>query len=218
MATQTNRRGSKANAEEHGAAQRLRILNAARQRFIEQGFHAATMESIAQAAGVSTGLSYRYFQNKRALVLALIEENLEQDQRGLATLPPSTSMKTFVDELAALYGSGGGDSWNAVLFSEITAAGARDEEIQNKLVEAESLANDDFVQWLRERDKENAVKRSVEDARIRALLMRCLFSGLVVRSTREPDLDPALLKAMLRRVLPLVLGDGMDKEPRKKTT
>ncbi|WP_157971485.1 TetR/AcrR family transcriptional regulator [Dyella sp. C9] len=218
MTTTTNRKGSRANAEEHGAAQRLRILNAARQRFIEQGFHAATMESIAQLAGVSTGLSYRYFQNKRALVLALIEQNLEEDQRGLATLPASTGMKTFVDELAALYESGGGDSWNAVLFSEITAAGARDEEIQKKLVEAEALANDDFVQWLKLRDKEKSIKRSAEDARVRALLMRCLFSGLVVRSTREPDLDLGLLKAMLRRVLPLVLGDGMDNEPPRKKT
>lgn len=207
MTSTNQRRGKSANAEEHSAAQRLRILAAARQRFIEQGFHAATMESIAQAAGVSTGLSYRYFQNKRALILALIEQNLEEERTGLQGLSPAASVKNFVDDLAQVFRERGAESWNAVLFSEITAAGTRDEEIGKALEHAEGVARDDFIAWLKERDKQKAHKRSAEDVRVRALLMRCLFSGLIVRSTREPELDPALLKAMLRRVLPLVMHD-----------
>ena len=202
-----NRRTRQTNAEEHGIAQRLRILAAARQRFVEQGFHAATMESIAQLAGVSTGLSYRYFQNKRALVLALIEQNLEEDRRGLQGLSPTASLGRFADDLAALFKLRGAESWNAVLFSEITAAATRDAEIGKALEHAEAVARDDFIQWLKERDEAMGITGDVEDLQIRALAMRCLFSGLVVRSTREPELEIDVLRAMLRRVLPLVMHD-----------
>jgi AcrR family transcriptional regulator len=203
----TNRRTRMTNAEDHGNAQRLRILAAARQRFIEQGFHAATMESIAQLAGVSTGLSYRYFQNKRALVLALIEQNLEEDRRGLRGLSPTASLAGFIDQMSTLFKLRGAESWNAVLYSEITAAATRDEEIGNALEHAESVAREDFILWLKERDEALGLVKSDEDVRVRALAMRCLFTGLVVRSARESELDIELLKAMLRRVLPLVMHD-----------
>lgn len=207
MTSSTNRRTSKSNTDEHSAAQRLRILSAARQRFVEQGFHAATMESIAQLAGVSTGLSYRYFQNKRALILALIEQNMEEERRGLQGLSPLANLAVFVDELAQVFKLRGAEHWNAVLFSEITAACARDEELGKVLEHAEAAARDDFIEWLKLRDKAMGLKRNAEDLKTRALIMRCLFSGLIVRSTREPDLDVGLLKAMLRRVLPQVMHE-----------
>lgn len=207
MTPTTNRRTKKANAEEHSAAQRLRILSAARQRFIEQGFHAATMESIAQLAGVSTGLSYRYFQNKRALILALIEQNLVEERRGLESLSPLESPTRFVDELSEAFRHQGGEVWSAVLFSEITVASARDPEIGEVLEQADAVARDDFIGWLEARDKAMARDSSDEDRRVRALMLRCLYSGLIVRSTREPDLDIDLLKAMLGRVLSMVMPE-----------
>jgi AcrR family transcriptional regulator len=203
----TNRRTSKTNPEEHSATQRLRILSAARQRFIEQGFHAATMESIAQLAGVSTGLSYRYFQNKRALVLALIEQNLEEDRRSLQSLSPTASLAGFVDDLAVLFSQRNAESRSAVLFSEITAAATRDAEIGKALEHAEAEARKDFLRWLEERDAAMGVVSTSEDRGVRELAMRCLFYGLIVRSTREPDMDVEQLKVMLRRALPLVMHD-----------
>ncbi|WP_109126467.1 TetR/AcrR family transcriptional regulator [Dyella sp. C11] len=207
MTSTTNRRSSKTNAEEHGAAQRTRILAAARQRFIEQGFHAATMESIAQQAGVSTGLSYRYFQNKRALVLAMIEQNLEEDRRNLQSLSPTASLAGFVDDLAMMFSQRDADARSAVLFSEITAAATRDPEIGKALEHAEAVAREDFIHWLKERDAAMGITSTIEELRVRELAMRCIFFGLIVRSTREPDQDVEQLKVMLRRVLPLVMHD-----------
>ena len=40
------------------------ILDAAKKCFIEHGFHAASMANIAETAGMSPGLIYRYFENK----------------------------------------------------------------------------------------------------------------------------------------------------------
>lgn len=49
------------------------ILAAAERVFAEQGLHAARMEDIAVAAGVSVGTLYNYFADRGALFAALLE-------------------------------------------------------------------------------------------------------------------------------------------------
>jgi AcrR family transcriptional regulator len=41
--------------------QRIRILEAARESFLEHGYHVATMSDIACKAGISQGLAYLLF-------------------------------------------------------------------------------------------------------------------------------------------------------------
>lgn len=60
-------------------AQRSNILAAARRVFAQKG-KAATMADIAQAAGVSQGLAYRYFPGKDAIFRELVEQALTQAQ------------------------------------------------------------------------------------------------------------------------------------------
>jgi AcrR family transcriptional regulator len=62
-------------------AQRLNILEGARRAFAQKG-QAATMADVAQAAGVSQGLAYRYFASKEQLVRELVEHALEQAARA----------------------------------------------------------------------------------------------------------------------------------------
>src|ERR1700687_4738603 len=66
-------------AATHAARQRERILEAAEQCFIKSGFHAASMARIAQTAGISAGLIYRYFDSKGLIVKAIIERHVETD-------------------------------------------------------------------------------------------------------------------------------------------
>ena len=68
-----------ASALARAARQRERILDAAEKCFIESGFHAASMAHIAQTAGMSAGLIYRYFDSKATIVKAIIERHLETD-------------------------------------------------------------------------------------------------------------------------------------------
>lgn len=51
-----------------------RMLSAAEQVFAEAGYSGATMASIAQRAGISTGNIYRYFDNKEALFSAILPD------------------------------------------------------------------------------------------------------------------------------------------------
>jgi TetR/AcrR family transcriptional regulator len=57
------------------------ILEAAEQRFLQHGFHATTVEEIADQADVSVGSIYVHFQSKEGLYLALIERALDIEER-----------------------------------------------------------------------------------------------------------------------------------------
>lgn len=53
---------------------RRQILDGARHVFLEQGFDSASMNDIAEAAGVSKGTLYVYFDSKEALFRELVRE------------------------------------------------------------------------------------------------------------------------------------------------
>lgn len=63
------------------------ILGAAKDAFAERGFEGASIADIARAAGISDGLVYRYFQNKRDLlnhVLTVFYERTMVDLEAIA--------------------------------------------------------------------------------------------------------------------------------------
>ena len=55
------------------AERRKRILEAAERAFVGNGFHATTMQHVADEAGMSAGNLYRYFPSKEAIVEGLCE-------------------------------------------------------------------------------------------------------------------------------------------------
>jgi TetR/AcrR family transcriptional regulator, cholesterol catabolism regulator len=52
------------------------ILQAASRLFTEKGFHKATIEDIAEGAGIGKGTVYEYFKNKNELFIKMIEHNI----------------------------------------------------------------------------------------------------------------------------------------------
>ena len=58
--------------EKKKAAQRGRILDAARGVFFRDGFMDANLDEVAQIAGVAKGTLYRYFENKADLYVAIL--------------------------------------------------------------------------------------------------------------------------------------------------
>lgn len=66
------KRNNKRN-ESGSPARRELILRAAREKFEEKGFHAATTSEIAQKAGVAEGTIFNYFNTKKDLLFALLE-------------------------------------------------------------------------------------------------------------------------------------------------
>jgi len=54
------------------------LLCAAQDVFIEKGYHATTVDDITRAAGVAKGTFYLYFNEKRAVFYAVIEQFFER--------------------------------------------------------------------------------------------------------------------------------------------
>ena len=201
------------SAQMRADAQRRRILDAAQRRFIASGFHAASISEIAAEAGISQGLMYRYFENKRAMILALIERQLAQDQHSLADTLPSRDM---VDGLLACYrqwarGESIGNADTAIasvaLYAEITAEAQRDPLVADVLRRHDQLTTATVCDWLRRHDSARAAPIDEAALAQRALLLRVVVEGLAMRAVRDPDLDPATLRALLEQTVSRVLGE-----------
>ena len=74
------------NRREQAEWRRERLLDAALEAFVSKGIDRATMKDIAQAAGVTPGLLYHYFDGKDTLLATLLEERsfLSKLRRQLA--------------------------------------------------------------------------------------------------------------------------------------
>src|ERR1700739_1186795 len=71
--------------EQSKAKTRQRLLVAARTVFARRGYHGASVEEIAAAAGFSTGALYSNFDGKEDLFLALMEREIDHHARAIAS-------------------------------------------------------------------------------------------------------------------------------------
>jgi AcrR family transcriptional regulator len=60
-------------SDEHRAARRQQILDAARRCFLRDGFHTTSMQDVIAEAGLSVGAVYRYFSSKEELIRAIAQ-------------------------------------------------------------------------------------------------------------------------------------------------
>ena len=74
---------------------RNKIMEAALELYAQRGYHNVTVDEIAAAAGVSTGIAYRYFRNKRDLLLNSISSMAERIQQVTGT--QSAQLEEFHD-------------------------------------------------------------------------------------------------------------------------
>jgi AcrR family transcriptional regulator len=65
-------------------ATRLKVIEAAKNLFIEQGYPATTLESVADAADVPLPTLYRLFKSKRALLSAILDTSFGGDDEPVA--------------------------------------------------------------------------------------------------------------------------------------
>ncbi len=70
----------------NGAETRTRILDAAERLFLERGYGGTSLEAVVEAADLTKGAFFHYFDTKRALAVALIERYTATEQRVMAEL------------------------------------------------------------------------------------------------------------------------------------
>jgi AcrR family transcriptional regulator len=82
---------------------REKLYEAAARVFEEQGIGGASIEAIAAAAGFSRGAFYSNFKSKDELIIAMIEDHVEQSiRRNLDLLAVHKNLADFIDALKAM--------------------------------------------------------------------------------------------------------------------
>lgn len=85
--------------ESQKAGRRKRILQAARQNFLERGYEAATIEAIAETAEVSAVTVFNHYGTKGGLLLALVGESdsiLIEKIYDILADPPSNPLEAVL--------------------------------------------------------------------------------------------------------------------------
>ncbi|HKN27176.1 MAG TPA: TetR/AcrR family transcriptional regulator [Roseiarcus sp.] len=166
---------------------RERILEAAEQAFAAHGFHAATMQDVAQAAGMSAGNLYRTFPSKEAIVEGLCARDQQERIDNFAHLADSGSV--FAAFGAALRDYIASRSrQKASLIVEIWAEAQR-----NPAVAAMSRAVDTGVlgqiEGMIEMAKAKGEAAPSVDAASAACFIFTYVGGILKRLALEPDFD-----------------------------
>ncbi|WP_176731624.1 TetR/AcrR family transcriptional regulator [Micromonospora rhizosphaerae] len=73
-------------SDEHRAARRQQILDAARRCFLRDGFHNTSMQDVIAEAGLSVGAVYRYFPSKNDLITSIAESVVGRAEEVFAEL------------------------------------------------------------------------------------------------------------------------------------
>ena len=82
---------------------REKLFEAAARVFEEQGIGGASIEAIAAAAGFTRGAFYSNFKSKDSLIIAMLEDHVEQSiRRNLDLLARHKNLADFIDALKTM--------------------------------------------------------------------------------------------------------------------
>jgi AcrR family transcriptional regulator len=92
---------SRLSRAEQTERNRAALLASARRVFLERGYHGASVDQIADAAGFSTGVVYSQFGGKADLFLALLEARIAERAAGNARAVEGLAGDAGLSELLA---------------------------------------------------------------------------------------------------------------------
>lgn len=152
------------------------ILLAAARVFKVKGFHAARTEDICAEAGLSAGTVFRYFPDKRAMIIAIAKRELAQyrhevqrlaTKEGLQWLTRITD-KDLPELLSPTVYDLGSDSWLELV---------RDEAGRKQLLAVDKKLRATLAAELARGQKEGWVRKSLEPQGVANVIL-AVFSGL----------------------------------------
>lgn len=177
-------------AERRRQQTREYLLRAAAQVFAERGFHEATLDEVAAAAGYTKGAVYSNFKNKEDLFLALLEDAYARDMAAIkktleaSDVPPEARLGDFVQmmrgemeyvpNLGALY----------LEFHLYALRNPTARERMNELERADVRAIADILESERTQ-REIEIDEPVERT---ARIIVALFRGISMMRTSDPEM------------------------------
>lgn len=194
------------NRAEKREANRRRILRAARTVFGKRGFHGASIEEIADEAGLSNGAIYYNFESKGDLFFALLDERAEERVRHMRKAfggpsPSGGADRALADEARdATRSLKESREWRLLLL-EFTAHAVRDPKLAPKLKEHKRKLRAALAEVLEQRLDARGIEPGLPLAEI-ALATSALANGLATEELEDPGSVPdELLGELLARLL-----------------
>jgi len=180
-------------SDEHRAARRRQILDAATRCFVRNGFHATSMQDVIREADLSVGAFYGYFRSKTELIRA-IAEGVIAGVIGpldaiLATdpLPPLTSA---LDEALGIIDLEAGPDGRARIAVQVWGEAIRDPELGAMVRDLYGVIRQRFV----------------------AIAVRARDSGQLPADTDPETVGIALFGVVQGYILQRVLIGSVDRE------
>ncbi len=178
---------------------RARIIAAAERAFVRHGFHATTMQHVADEAGMSAGNLYRYFASKEALVEGLccadqVERSEIFSQMAVGGDIPAAIVATLQEHLLSR------PPEKARMIIEIWTEAARNPRI----AEITRSLDDDVrsgLERILEAAKAAGAVAATLDSRFAASVIFTLVAGLFKRIALESGFDARAEAAMAVGVL-----------------
>ncbi len=179
------------------------MLHAAASCFRDRGFHGASMAELARRAGMSVGHIYHYFENKEAIIEAIVERDLLLSMAFLDHLASSgdaeeTLLEKFGDNLTQC-----STQQRMLLRLEVLAEAARSPRIAQKVQQADATARQRFLEVLASRPA--LAGMSPADLAARADAIVALLEGLTLRALRHADLDVSRIVHEVRPALRVLM-------------
>lgn len=166
------------------------LLDAAAQVLAERGFHGASLDEVAAAAGFTKGAVYSNFKNKDDLFLALLETYWARESEALhntlvaSDLPPESRLSDFValirDQLTQVPGN-----WPA-LYLEFCVYAMRNPAARARLVQLNN-AIIESVAAIIESERDRWGIDTDEPARHVAMIVEAFFRGVGIMRALDPE-------------------------------
>ncbi len=157
------------------------------------------MAGVAAEAGMSVGHIYRYFENKEAIIAAIVERDLQAtaDQFARMRESPRGVVAAMVEGIEDCVDDAA-DPIGATLFLEVMAEAARNPKIAG-LVASKQSATRRWLTALFARGRGAELSRDqIEDL---VDVLQLFVAGLRVRAAFEADIDRERMVRLLRRII-----------------
>jgi AcrR family transcriptional regulator len=176
-------------------ARRQQILDAACDCVRQAGFHGASMAEIAKAAGLSVGQIYRYFENKEAIIAAIVAQDLAEMREKFAEMEsrPGDLVEAMTEHLPEAVDKCF-DLGRAALTLEVLAEASRNPKVA-AILQAADAQERVYAQAMLDRSRKPEWTEAEFQARCEAVGL--LFDGMVIRAVNHPDTDREPLARVL---------------------
>jgi AcrR family transcriptional regulator len=183
-----SRRRVHLSREEKRTETRTRILGGAGRVFARRGYHAASVDEIADEAGYTKGAVYYNFADKEALFLALLDQHMDSRLALLGRLregasPSTARLRAGADATVASLKR---DREWSLLYFEFAAYAARNPSFRRKLATRLERLHQAMVETVSDLSRDTGRPLSVPVETI-ALGLESLVDGVAMNRLLRPE-------------------------------